>query len=61
VELTERTIDGLTITNTPTDRLRQVQRELNVSLALSRTGSPADYMIRRCRNAVNTELDRRSR
>lgn len=60
MELTERTIDGYPITNITTPRLERVRRELNISLGLSVTGSPASLMIRRCRNAVAAELDRRA-
>jgi hypothetical protein len=59
VELTEQAVDGQTITNMTTDNLVRVRSELDVSLALSVTGSPANYMIRRCRNAVASELDQR--
>jgi hypothetical protein len=59
LELTEQAVDRQTITNMTTDNLVRVRNELDVSLALSVTGSAANYIIRRCRNAVASELDQR--
>jgi hypothetical protein len=59
VELTAQTIDGYPITDLPTGELKLAQRDLNACLAVSVTGSPANFVIRRCRNAVAAELDKR--
>jgi hypothetical protein len=58
VELMEQPVDGQDIAGLAVGELKRVRRDLNVSLALSVTDSPANYMIRRCRNAAAAELHR---